>query len=357
MKHGKILAASLLFGGLILLGIGAAYMVSGGKTEGSSSSKNSCIGTWGASYVECIENKLGEIAKINPSEAIKEYEAMAKVDPQLKGSMCHSLFHVMGQEATKSSSDPWEVFLAGNSECNWGYVHGAVEGYLVGGIDKVIQGAAGLCTPREGLDLQDPYVSGVKGNCEHGTGHALLHANENPEEAESGCRKAFEDKAAVLACIDGMIMEYGNSETAKNGRYGDICLKIGDDAKATCYSSIPLTWFNQTGGDHLKVMQRCDESKNEELTYKCSWGAGNLFMVQTSFDFEFMKNLCMQVGGTLRKGCYFGASVAVSLGVHTGALDQTELEAFVTSSPDATWVDPIFEEIDKAVAGFGRGAL
>lgn len=358
MKLIKFSLIAVIAGAVIVPGVAIAILTSGGtgSPPRSKAEATACISGW---YIKCVGQELGLLASTDPMGALEMYRTKAENDTRIRES-CHELFHAIGKGAAASTDKPWDVFMIGSGECNWGYIHGAVEGYLVGEASSVIERAEGLCVPPEGLDVEDPYIGSVMGNCVHGTGHALFHANEDPIEAEKGCREAFKRGAVgtwtALSCIDGMIMEFGNSDDAKAGMHSDICSRIGEDAKETCYKNIALTWYHQNDGNQLAVLNQCKEAGTEELIYTCTWGAGNLFTVQQGFDMPTMREMCLQLEGAYRRGCYTGAAVAAALGVNTGVLSETDLRTFVDSVPDAGLRGSIYEDVERAKGGFGAAA-
>lgn len=357
MSKGKAALLAGAFVSIAAAGIVAAVLVRGlgepgGKNEDAAVQAEACLNGW---YAQCLAQELKALATRDPKAALETYQVKAETDTRVR-EVCHRLFHAIGRGAAKSGSDPWDVFMLGTGECNWGYVHGVVEGYLEGDAASVIARAGALCTPRNDISTKDPYVSSVAGNCTHGTGHALFHANEDPIAAETGCREAFSDPESVLSCIDGVIMEFGNSDAAKAGAHADICARIQRDAKETCYRNIPLTWYHQNNGDHLGVLRQCGEATEDDLIYHCAWGAGNLFTVQQGFDLAAMGTICDALDGTYLRGCYIGASVAAALGVNTAVLTEAEFEAFLARSAKQTWFSELQEEVARAKDGFGPAA-
>jgi len=357
VSKGKAALLAGAFVSIAAAGVVAAVLVRGlgepgGKNEDAAVQAEACLNGW---YAQCLAQELKALATRDPKAALETYQVKAETDTRVR-EVCHRLFHAIGRGAAKSGSDPWDVFMLGTGECNWGYVHGVVEGYLEGDAASVIARAGALCTPRNDISTKDPYVSSVAGNCTHGTGHALFHANEDPIAAETGCREAFSDPESVLSCIDGVIMEFGNSDAAKAGAHADICARIQRDAKETCYRNIPLTWYHQNNGDHLGVLRQCGEATEDDLIYHCAWGAGNLFTVQQGFDLAAMGTICDALDGTYLRGCYIGASVAAALGVNTAVLTEAEFEAFLARSAKQTWFSELQEEVARAKDGFGPAA-
>jgi hypothetical protein len=354
MSGRKLIYAVAGVAAFIGTGVGAALLGSGSGDRGTNSATNTsqgaCVDTW---FGECLSLELEKLAEQDPQAALEKYEQQATANGRVR-EVCHQLFHLIGAGASRSTKTPWEVFILGSSECNWGYVHGAVEGYLQGDIESVISRAGALCSIPEGIEGEAKYIESVAGNCVHGTGHALFHANENPFEAETGCRRSFQTNQQALDCIDGMIMEFGNSDAAKAGKYANLCQKIGEDAKETCYRNIALTWFYQSNGDYAKVLNQCREASTEDLIYTCTWGAGNLFTVQQGFDLDSMTKLCGGLDGVYLRGCYTGAAVAGALGVNTRVLTTDELESFIDGIGESSLQENIRTEISKAEGGFGE---
>jgi len=327
----------------------AIYVATKGEKKRTPSAvAEACLDGW---YANCVSAELKEVAENDPQAALQAYHQRSQTDPYLR-QICHQIFHAIGRGASASDKDPWEVFMLGSGECNWGYVHGAVEGYLEGDIEKVVAGAAELCLPPPGLDGDESYIERVTGNCIHGTGHALFHAELDPIGAEAGCRRSFSETRSVMSCIDGVIMEFGDSDEAKEGKHSDVCLNIGADAKYTCYKNIPMTWYHQNGENRNVVLEKCGESGVENLIYACTWGSGNLFMVQTGFDLPYMRDLCSQYTGVYLKGCYFGSAIGAALAVSTGVLTEGQLQEYMEAVPDPTLLDEMRQEVERIRSGF-----
>lgn len=351
MSRYRLAAAFGAAAVVVGLGVIAALLsVDRGDRVGQERPSAGCVDTW---FGQCLAEDLGKMAEGDPQAALAEYEKQAEANGRVR-EVCHQLFHSIGTGATKSSKEPWEVFMIGSSACNWGYVHGAVEGYLKGDIASVIARADRLCSVPPGIAGDREYINSVAGNCVHGTGHALFHANEDPVEAARGCREAFREAQMSLNCIDGIIMEFGGSKAAKSGEHSNICQEIGEDAKETCYKNVALTWYYQSGGEYLKVFNQCSEAGTEELIYTCTWGAGNLFTVQRGFDLQYLQGLCAELEGSYARGCYAGAAVAGALGVNTGVLDRAELDGFIGGIEDPEWQQVVNQEIAEAESGFGQ---
>ena len=354
MNKGRTALLAGVFAAIVSAGVLAAVLMrdTGTTNKDAGAQAEACLNGW---YAKCLAQELGAVAERDPKAALETYRTKAATDTRVR-EVCHELFHAIGRGAAAGGNDPWDVFMLGTGECNWGYIHGAVEGYLDGDAASVIAKAGALCTPRDDLSTDDTYVSSVVGNCVHGTGHALFHANEDPIAAESGCREAFNDVQSALSCIDGMIMEFGNSDAAKAGAHADICARIQKDAKETCYRNIALTWYYQSNGDYLGVLRQCSEAVEDDLIYHCTWGAGNLFTVQQGFDLASMKTICDELDGTYLRGCYTGASVAAALGVNTAVLTEAEFDSFLALSADQTWFGELQAEVERAKDGFGQAA-
>lgn len=353
----KINRALLAVGALIAVisaSAGAAVLLQDGGAEYGEGDGRAveCLNDYA---LKCLELELGALAARDPKAALETYRAKAETDRRVR-EVCHSLFHSIGKGAAESSDSAWDVFMLGTGECNWGYVHGAVEGYLDVGATSIIAQAEALCTPGSDLSMDDYYVASVAGNCVHGAGHALFHINEDPIEAEAGCREAFSDTSSALNCIDGMIMEFGNSDAAKAGDHADICTRIKKDAKEACYKNIALTWYYQSNGDYLGVLRKCGEAVEDDLIYHCTFGAGNLFTVQQGFDLQAMETLCDTLDGTYLRGCYTGATAAAALGVNTAVITAGEFDAFLAKSSDQDWFTELQAEIEEAQMGFGPAA-
>jgi hypothetical protein len=348
-KRGALLAITAV---TIAVFAGAGAYLATSSTPTSAPAKTLCVPKWPG---ECEMAQFETLAETDPAAALVEYQNQSQTNQQLR-EQCHGVFHAIGNGAARGNKDTWAIFMLGNGECNWGYIHGIVEQELGESVSSAVARAESLCVPPAKYandQARAELVGGVRGNCVHGTGHALFKAAQTPIEAEQGCRDAFSENADELSCIDGMIMEFGGSDAARNGEYPDLCSNIGDDAKNFCYRSIPLTWYNQTGGDYDAVFTRCAEAENDELVDTCVYGAGNLFTAQMGFDLTKSSELCLRQASAQVRQCLLGAVAAGALGLNQGVLSQEELDRFIASSPDPSWAAELREEVAVVSKGFG----
>lgn len=337
----------------VLVAVASTVFLAGRQerpTAGSGQPATCVIGN----FYACLEEEMRTAAMADPVAAVETYRAMAREDIRVR-EVCHGLFHAIGQGAAASGLAVWDVLLLGSSECNWGYVHGVVEGLLVDESYGGAGGAEALCTPPTDIDGDERYIASVAGNCVHGTGHAFYRATLDPIEAEASCRIAFDDREKVSSCVDGMIMEFGSSQEALQGKFGDICTRIGEDVKLKCYSNIALTWYNQMGRDNVAVIERCAEAETAEIVGACASGAANLFTAMEGFDLGIAR-ICTEIDEILQEGCYRGVAVGGGLGVNSGAITREMLEAYLDTIPNPSWLPGIREELERAEEGFGTSA-
>lgn len=366
MRRGLVGAVVVLLVAVVGATVAAVISTRGESEDGTLVSPVRCVGVDLTGDPSCWEETLYALAQKDPAEALDVYQQAAETSLRVR-EVCHSLFHAIGQGAAASGREPWDVMLLGSSDCNWGYVHGTVEGFLGSNAETAAANAAQLCTVPPYIDETDSYVRNVAGNCVHGTGHALYLATSDPLASERGCRQAFSDPSDQITCLDGMIMEFGGSQEAMAGNHGDMCENIGADVQEVCYSNIALTWYNQLGRQYEPVLERCEKAPTLDLVGSCITGAASLFAAMEGFDARDIDYLCQEYlgertsnggAGTRYTSCVLGAAISGVQGVLVSTITPQDYEQWfaeasaVLSGEERSRVESV---LDRTQAGFGDG--
>lgn len=364
----RTVAATLAASVLLLLGVVCALVLSGARTSDQGRvqqdtpapsvlspveqlrvARDDCNV---ARFADCEGVDLRLLAQQDPVQAVERYHALAAENPRLRET-CHSLFHDIGFGAVDGDRTLWEAFMVGSSECNWGYIHGAMERALDTDLATIVETAAALCTIPDQLDPTDAFVASAAGNCIHGTGHALFRATYDPLTAERGCRDAFTDGDDARNCIDGMIMEVGNSESADAAKFVDLCTDIGADVRETCYANIALTWLRNDNYDFDTAYSRCQAAEpSQVLLEKCGAGISGIQTFSESFEFAVLTKVCEDQVQHVRTGCYIGVAQSATQGMFAGAITSAEFDAFVTAVPSDVR-SRVDETVENSLAGLG----
>lgn len=317
-------------------------------------STNDCLGKG-----LCLANTLIELAKTDPAAALARYDSAAAQDEQLRID-CHAAYHVIGRVVGKSTKEPWVAFKSGSTNCNYGYVHGVVEGLLdtVTDPETAADELVKLCLPPEGTTGKD--TAAIEGNCEHGAGHALLRLVKDAPLALQDCRSAFAEPkfapTAAATCADGVFMEYANAPATYGSIDGgtDLCDKVAQDFKKTCWMNMGAIWLQSSTGaqDILKAFTNCEQATG--YVEECATAIGSVGTFQVlaqSASTQEVMNLCTKVSPITELGCWKGVARGLTSASAQGAADEAEVNSLIASMVPAKYQSEVAETIEFAKLG------
>ena len=227
---------------------------------------------------ECLTDTMEAIVGTDgPDAALASWTDAEVAYPQLFGQ-CHTYYHVAGQEAGRRASSLRDVLGVASLDCNFGYVHGVIEGFLEATSDeKLSEVFPTLCT-----DLSE--AGALFGNCGHGAGHEVLTRSEgHVADAIELCRY-LGGTGIAYACVDGVFMAYGQMVfQAKGTPAGDaapfdeasvlgVCATVTPQDAPTCFSYAGTTWPSYLTTSEAMLV-RCAEVAGD-LIGDCADGVG-----------------------------------------------------------------------------------
>ena len=307
----------------------------------------------------CLAEELKPLAETDPGEALARYNAAADQDNQYRIS-CHSAYHVIGQSAGSTTDDPWATFLAGTNDCNYGYVHGVVEGLMATVVDATtaVDEVATLCSYPDGV-VNDDDSKAVLGNCFHGAGHALLKLRSVPTDALADCAAAFADQTDVSSpvgvCADGVFMELSNHPQAYGGADGAVmlCQSLSDETSATkCWENMGAVFLGP--GVTFEVgFANCDAAG--EFIASCAQAVANIAAFQVLSLPEGTSQSALETCETLSEemmlGCMRGIVQSLVGAAAQGAVVRDEVDAAVDAVVPAEFRANIEEVVRITDAG------
>lgn len=297
----------------------------------------------------CLASELSEQYPSDPGTSLTQYAQAADADAALAVN-CHAAYHVIGRAAGESSVNAWATLRSGTNDCNFGFVHGVVEGLLadITEASTAVSEVAAVCTPPQ--KYADDYQT--LGNCVHGAGHALLRTIGSPEEALQGCLEAFNAPAATT-CSEGLFMEYANdvSTYGTDTAATSLCERVPTSFEASCWSNMGPVWFSG-GSLPAEAFDGCQDAG--DFVADCATSVGNVYtfvMLARSSSPEDILTKCTEFSGDVAQGCFEGVSVSLTSAVAQGAAEQDLVDAAVNNVVPAQARPGVDEAIRDALRG------
>lgn len=285
---------------------------------------------------------------------------------------CHSIGHKLGRMGFKIYQDIPKAFRAGSDPCDYGYLHGVIEGASADFSDeKLRQEMTKLC---EGTGNTTNH--GYR-QCIHGLGHAAARRVNNdlargmefcrvfykPEEFSNDDDPSKESTAEVIfrLCVTGVSMEWNTQRKALDA----MTLPIGhpDTLMGQCVQLDPIFHTgcieygtSAMGGlpeREIEARDWCDKNLPEPLP--CYQSIGRDVIWSPHITPELAMEIC--TGG--RQGIYAEQCIERALGsVATIKLDASAIDEFCPVVPAEyqhlckVVRDAMVVQIDQTVRGF-----
>jgi methionine-rich copper-binding protein CopC/putative copper export protein len=292
-------------------------------------------------YFEGVVNRDG--MRIALQEVSRRWQ---EGDPWMQTN-CHSIGHKLGRMGFKIHQDIVEAFKAGSDPCDYGYLHGVIEGASADFSDaKLREEMPNLC---EGTG--DTTNHGYR-QCIHGLGHAAARRVNNdlvrgmdfcrvfhiPEDFSNDNDPTSESTAEVIfrLCVTGVSMEWNTQRTALDS----MTLPIGhpDTLMGQCVNLDPIFHTgcieygtSAMGGlpeREIEARDWCD--KNLPNPLPCYQSIGRDVIWSPHITPELAMGIC--TGGRL--GIYAQECITRALGsVATIALDASAIDGFCPVVP------------------------
>lgn len=219
--------------------------------------------------------------------------------PNVTDPQCHQRWHVAGAKLGSAGYSLIEVSNVPDFDgCNWGLVHGFVEGALDSATrESLAEDVERACLPAANINRE------VYGNCRHGIGHAVWRISvPNITEALKLCSSLGENGPD---CSDGVFMSFSESASRKDPAVlavaWDVCKEIQDSVfQSKCYRYAGYMWWELAQGDTTKMLSNCPVGPSE-----CGLGVGRAIGTHRQSAGEAI-TACEDSTGEVRKGCARG---------------------------------------------------
>jgi len=270
-----------------------------------------------------LQSRYSESEAVKPSSSVSSQSAIvneedfigaaiASLRPEVTDPACHSKWHDVGRSiGSNGYTFPQLVLYKNYDGCNWGLVHGFVEGAMMGVTPtEFTPKAATVC----GTDLTQRESVG---NCLHGTGHAAWQASASElRESLNLCESL---QVGSSDCADGVYMSL--SDAVERGKWErdtlDICEETtNQEFRNKCYRYSGHIWSRALNGDAEAMLRNCPEGESE-----CGLGVGRALAYRGKTASEVILNCRLAPNDSVRDGCAQGVSEWFALIRQTGQGD------------------------------------
>lgn len=178
----------------------------------------------------CVSNYFIDVANTKGMDvALKEVSTRWKEKDPWLSSYCHVIGHKLGRLGYRTYQSIEKAFAAGTDPCDYGYLHGVIEGASSEFTDQNLKKSmTTLCAPVAKIYGEDDHMYK---QCIHGLGHAAARrVNNDLARGMEFCReyKILESDPMSYyifkLCVTGVSMEWNTQTKANDAR----TLPIGD---------------------------------------------------------------------------------------------------------------------------------
>lgn len=224
---------------------------------------------------------------------------------------CHTRRHDAGAYLAQIGERLADVAkIDGFQGCNWGLVHGFVEGAL--------SQVTAVSFPQDAQEICSGLIGDLEGNCHHGLGHGAYRASDGDVLVALDICDSY--TLGRNGCGDGVMMEFAEQAPTDPELLDvawDLCRAIDDSTyKSKCHLYAGFLWWHTAQGDPEALLSNC------ELGFRdCGVGVGRALVMQ-DFDAAATIELCaLSADGAIARGCAFGVGEQVALFAGTGQID------------------------------------
>ena len=226
-------------------------------------------------------------------------DVIAALKPNVTDAQCHHRWHTAGAKIGAAGYSLVEVSKASYFDgCNWGLVHGFVEGALASATrESLVVDVERACSPTADVSRD------VRANCRHGIGHAVWRISvPDVTEALKLCSTLGDNGPD---CSDGVFMSFSASASNKDPQVlavaWDVCTGVQDAIfQSKCYRYAGYMWWDLAEGDTTKMLANCPAGPSE-----CGLGVGRAIGTHRQSAAEAITS-CSVASGEVRKGCARG---------------------------------------------------
>lgn len=351
-----IVAAGVLLGTLPATPPRVSSLGGSGDLLAAPSSFEECMTGSAVGQLVCASNWFASVARSEGFEsALDDLTNRWDNGDSWMRLNCHAIAHTIGRAAYAEYRDTHEAFRQGSDPCDYGYLHGVIEGASTGFSDEELRMSFQTMCEALGNVYSHNYRQ-----CIHGLGHAAARRTNNDlTRAVEYCRAFWEEgmdtsRIAIIGVVDGMTakaytldlcvtgvsMEWNMTEKAREGAQmpfgspGTLmyeCRQIDPVFQPGC---MEYATSNIGGGAdgyevHVKVRDWCDENLADPFACYLSIGRGIIWSPGVSY--EQAVDICTGgLGGEYEEAC-----ITWSLGsVATIELDADAIDDYCPYIPE-----------------------
>lgn len=268
---------------------------------------------------------------------------------------CHSIAHVIGRYAYGSIGDTRSAFEQGSDPCDYGYLHGVIEGAAANMSDQELKESFLTICEGTGDFLNHSYRQ-----CVHGLGHAAARRTNNdlPRAVEfcdafwregldpsrlsvTGITNEGQADAYVFnLCVTGVSMEWNLTPQARAsaalpfGSEGTLvyeCLQVDERFQPGCleYGTGALGLSGNFLEQNIAALRWCEDNLADPIACYMSVGRGLVWAPGVT-DEQVIEACTGGLGGEYEKACITWALGSVA----TIALDAEAIDDFCPVVPD-----------------------
>lgn len=205
-----------------------------------------------------------------PNQAMSDLQNLAVEDPQVMRD-CYPIARVIGNTAYLELENLSTALAQGTDWCNSGYLHGALEMYM-------LQDTEALATIND--ICADDSDALAQWHCLHGLGHAFMFSTQNELEQSLTYCNALTETEHQEVCANGAIMEFF-SPTQIPSEDGEVldtetvlqtCIDTASHAQSVyCHLYAPLHYLSLNTNAYEDALHFCLQTKNRSV---CAYGVG-----------------------------------------------------------------------------------
>jgi len=249
-------------------------------------------------WENCYAKKFRALAKqVGPIQAFDQLHELQSMDKRAYG--CHLIGHGIGWGTFESKPSDWQKDIQiMPSECNYGAIHGVIEGYLGSQPDHTLNKAniASFCGPTPRAD------------CNHIMGHlTLVETRGKIDDALDICDTFAGDKTQLDFCYTGVFMEEETAINLVDHGYADksyldwpkrlptlttMCLTYSGEKGQACWKEIVHVIATSFNNNPSQVFKYCDKNPDPIAIEECKRHGIGIMAASKNFDLQALKPMC-----------------------------------------------------------------
>lgn len=205
-----------------------------------------------------------------PNQAMSDLQNLAVEDPQVMRD-CYAIARVIGNNAYLELENLSSALQQGTDWCNSGYLHGALEMYMLQDVDAFAH-INEICS-----DDSDQLAHW---HCLHGLGHGFMFATEGELEQSLTYCDTLTETEDQQVCANGAIMEFFSPTKIVTEEELELdtetvlqtCIDTASHSQSVyCHLYAPVHFLSLNTNGYEDALQFCVQTKNRSV---CAYGVG-----------------------------------------------------------------------------------